>query len=126
MSDTPQSGLSDNAAGAIAYLTFVPAIVFLVLPPYNTSPYVRFHAWQSIFLNVAAFAIYVVLGILSVFVATIMPFGYFGGYGVWYLVVTAVRLALFIIWLICVLKAVNGGKFKLPIIGAISEQMANK
>ena len=117
MSDTPQSGLSDNAAGAIAYLTFVPAIVFLVLPPYNTSPYVRFHAWQSIFLNVAAFAIYVVLAILSVFVATMIPFGNFGGFGLWYLVVAAVRLTLFIIWLICVLKAV---------IGAISEQMANK
>ncbi len=126
MSDTPQSGLSDNAAGAIAYLTFVPAIVFLVLPPYNTSPYVRFHAWQSIFLNVAAFAIYVVLAILSVFVATMIPFGNFGGFGLWYLVVAAVRLTLFIIWLICVLKAVNGGKFKLPVIGAISEQMANK
>ena len=126
MSDTPQSGLSDNAAGAIAYLTFVPAIVFLVLPPYNTSPYVRFHAWQSIFLNVAAFAIYVVLAILSVFVATMIPFGNFGGFGLWYLVVAAVRLTLFIFWLICVLKAVNGGKFKLPVIGAISEQMANK
>jgi len=126
MSDTPQSGLSDNAAGAIAYLTFVPAIVFLVLPPYNTSPYVRFHAWQSIFLNVAAFAIYVVLAILSVFVAIMIPFGNFGGFGLWYLVVAAVRLTLFIIWLICVLKAVNGGKFKLPVIGAISEQMANK
>jgi uncharacterized membrane protein len=55
-----------------------------------------------------------------------MPFGTYGGFGLWYLVVMAVRLTLFIIWLICVLKAVNGGKFKLPIIGAISEQMANK
>ncbi len=126
MSDTTQSGLSDNAAGAISYLTFVPAIVFLVMPPYNTNPFVRFHAWQSIFLNVAAFAIYFALGIVSVFVATMMPFGTYGGFGLWYLVVMAVRLTLFIIWLICVLKAVNGGKFKLPIIGAISEQMANK
>ena len=51
MTDTPQSGLTDNAAGAIAYITFIPAIIFLAIPPYNTSPFVRFHAWQSIFLE---------------------------------------------------------------------------
>ena len=51
MSEPNQTGLTDNAAGAVAYITIVPAIVFLVIPPYNTNPYVRFHAWQSIFLN---------------------------------------------------------------------------
>ena len=44
------TGLSDEAASGIAYLTFIPAIIFLVVAPYNTSPKVKFHAWQSIFL----------------------------------------------------------------------------
>ena len=57
MSATNQTGLSDNAAGAIAYMTFVPAIVFLLVLPYNRNRYVRFHAWQSLLLNVSTIAI---------------------------------------------------------------------
>ena len=52
-----QSGLSDNAAGAIAYITIIPAIIFLLVEPYNKSSFVRFHAWQSIFLGIAAIAV---------------------------------------------------------------------
>ncbi len=64
MSEPNQAGLSDNSVGAIAYITFVPAIIFLILPPYNSSPFVRFHAWQSIFLNVAAIVVSVALSIV--------------------------------------------------------------
>ena len=122
-SQPAQSGLSDNAAAAIAYITFVPAIVFLVLPPYNASPYVRFHAWQSIFLNVAAFAIDIALAIVLAITMAFAPFGYYGfGHLIWLLI----DLVWFIIWLVCVLQAVNGKRFKLPIIGALAEQLANK
>lgn len=103
-----QSGLSDNAAGAIAYITIIPAIVFLVMPPYNTSPYVRFHAWQNIFLCIAAFAISIVavIPILGWIVALIgMP-------------------VLLVCWLICLIKALNGAKFKLPLIGDLAEKQA--
>src|SRR6185437_2632978 len=44
----PAEGLSDTAAGALAYITIIPAIIFLVVAPYNTKPFVRFHAFQSI------------------------------------------------------------------------------
>ena len=39
-------GLSDNAAAGIAYITIIPAIVFLIIDPFRRSSYVRFHAWQ--------------------------------------------------------------------------------
>jgi hypothetical protein len=29
-------GLADNVAGMLAYVTIIPAIIFLVLEPYNT------------------------------------------------------------------------------------------
>ena len=64
MPDPNQSGLSDNAAGALAYFTFIPAIIFLIVAPFNTNSYVRFHSWQSILLNVVAFCINIVLGIV--------------------------------------------------------------
>ena len=38
--------LAENIAGALAYLTFIPAIAFLVLDPYNKNRFARFHSVQ--------------------------------------------------------------------------------
>ena len=123
MSDTTQAntGLSDNAAGAIAYITFIPAIVFLAMPPYNTSPYVRFHAWQSIFFSIAAFVLWVAELIFSVVGAFLGPLRFV----IWILELV-IGLGIFLIWILLVVQAVNGKLFKLPVIGALAEQQANK
>lgn len=123
MSETTHSGLSDNAAGAIAYITFIPAIVFLIMPPYNSSPYVRFHAWQSIFLNIVAFIVDVALSFVLTFTVSMLPFGsYFLGRMIWVLV----ELAWFVVWIICLLQAMNGKRFKLPILGDLAEKQATR
>ncbi len=117
MTETAPSGLSNNGAGALAYVTFIPAIIFLMMPPYNQSSYVRFHAWQSIFLNVVGFALWIVM----IFVTLLTP-------GLMWFIVMMVRLliflGLFIAWLICVMKALNGVRFGLPVIGALSDKQA--
>jgi uncharacterized membrane protein len=117
MSEPNHSGLSDNAAGAIAYITFIPAIIFLLLPPYNASPYVRFHSWQSILLNAAAIIISVLLSFMLVFSMVLGAF--------FLLAITRlIWLAWIVLWLTCVLKALNGHRFKLPIIGGLAEKQA--
>jgi uncharacterized membrane protein len=95
-------------AGALAYVTIIPAIVFLVLEPFNRKRFVRFHAFQSIFVYVA----WIIIGIGLSFVGFI-PF-------LW----TIVRLAMFVILLILALKAYQGKMFKLPVIGDLAEQQA--
>ena len=45
--------LSENVAGALAYFTILPAILFLFLEPYRKNLFVRFHALQC-FLYTAA------------------------------------------------------------------------
>jgi uncharacterized membrane protein len=114
-----RSGLSDNAAGAIAYITFVPALVFLFLPPYNARPYVRYHAWHSIFLNVAAFLVNVALSMLAVMTLLTGPFGYYN-------ILRVVWVVWTLIWVLCVVRAINGKRFKLPLIGNIAEKLATK
>jgi len=119
MPDATQSGLSDNAASAISYLTFIPAIVFLATPPYNQSPTVRFHSWQSIFLTVAAVAFWIVFTIFRIIVAFTIHLGFlmlFVSMFCW--------LAWFLIWLLCVINAVNGKRITLPIIGPLAAKQA--
>jgi uncharacterized membrane protein len=108
-------GLADNVAGMLAYFTIIPAIIFLVLEPYNKSRFVRFHAWQSVLFNVAWwilwFGLHIILHIslLGFLTLLIWPIIWIGG---------------FIIWLILVLKANQNQMFKLPVIGDIAQQQA--
>jgi len=110
MPEPNQSGLSDNAAGALAYVTIIPAIIFLIVEPFNRNSYVRFHAWQSIFLGITAFAINIVLSIIPVVGWIIVPFA---------------NLVLLVIWVYVLIKALNGQRFKLPLIGDLAEKQAN-
>jgi uncharacterized membrane protein len=113
------SGLSENAAAAISYLTIIPAIIFLVLEPYNKMPLVRFHSWQSIGLCIAAFLLQFAITILEIAVHFIP-----GIILLFSLIHLAVGLGLFLLWLFVILKASKGEWYKLPFIGDFAEKQA--
>jgi len=109
------SGLADNVAGMLAYITIIPAIIFLVTAPYNSKRFIRFHSFQSIFFFVAVCVIQIGLSII-----TVVPF---------LVLLTAplhmlVGLAALILWIIVLLKANQGLMYKLPIIGDLAEKQA--
>ena len=104
-----QSGLSDNAAGALAYVTIIPAIIFLIVEPYNKNSYIRFHSWQSIFLGIAFVAIHIVLGIIPL---------------IGWLVLMLLDLGFLVLWIVVILKALKGERFQLPVIGKYAAQQA--
>jgi len=109
------SGLSDAAASGLAYVTIIPAIIFLVVPPYNQSPNVRFHSWQSIFLAIAWFAVDIVLIIIGR-----MPFiGLIN-----FLLFPLVGLGFFILWLVVMINAFNGKRFSVPFLGDLAAKQA--
>jgi len=57
-----------NMASALCYLFgWLTGVLFLVLEPYNKNRTVRFHAFQSIFLNVGIIAVWIVIGISALF-----------------------------------------------------------
>jgi uncharacterized membrane protein len=113
------AGLSDNAASAIAYITIIPAIVFLVLEPYNRIPLVKFHSWQSIGLCVGAIVLQIVVTILDL-VLHFIP----GLFILFSLLHLAIGLGLFCLWLFVILKASKGEWYKLPVIGDFAEKQA--
>jgi uncharacterized membrane protein len=108
-SQPAQAGLSNESAGALAYVTIVPAIIFLIIEPYNRNSFVRFQSWQSIFLGIAAFAVNTVLSIIPVIGWILIPFVSLGFLGIWVFVL---------------LKALKGERYQLPIIGKLAEQQA--
>jgi uncharacterized membrane protein len=117
----PQAvGLTSNTAAAIAYLTFIPAVIFLILDPYKRDPFVRFHAIQCLALTVVSIAVGIVLAIIAV------PLVMAGMWTVAHLLSRLVNLAFFVVWLICIIQASQGKWFKLPVIGDFSLNQARK
>jgi uncharacterized membrane protein len=109
-------GLADNVAGMLAYLTIVPAIIFLVIEPYNRNRFIRFHAFQSIFFYVA----WSVLWVALTFVGAI-PFLGWATLLLWPLL----GLGGLILWILMAMKAYGGQMWKLPVVGDIAEKQAN-
>jgi uncharacterized membrane protein len=116
---TASSGLSDNLAAALAYVTIIPAIIFLVLEPYNRIPLVRFHSFQSIAFCIAAFVLQVALTVAQELLHFI-PLSWML-FSVCHLLL---GLGLFVVWLIAILKASKGEWYKLPTIGDFAEKLA--
>jgi len=100
------TGLDARTAGLLTYsLGFITGIIFLTIEKENR--FVKFHAMQSILVSVVLFLINLVLGFIP-----------FIG---WLVGIVLVPLT-FILWIACMLLALQGKVFKLPIVGDIAER----
>lgn len=109
-------GISDNVAGMLAYVTIIPAIIFLVMEPYNKNRFVRFHSFQCLFFCVALIVLQIGLTIISFF-----PFLALITIPVHFLI----GIGAFVLWIILLIKANAGQMYKLPVIGDMAEKQAN-
>ena len=110
-------GLPETLAGALAYF-LVPAIVFLLLPPYSKDRFVRFHSFQCLGLCLAALVIGALLRVAGFglfFVPTL-------GRLLILLVSVVIPLAFFAVWVVLVVKALQGEMFKLPVVGHFADR----
>ena len=102
------TGLTENVAGLLCYvLGWVSGIVFLIIEPENK--FVRFHAFQSI----------IVFGLISLVGIVFSPIPFLGGGITWIASVIG-----FIIWIVLMVMAVQGRKYKLPWAGDLAEKWA--
>ena len=124
LSDHTQSGLPENIAALLSYvLGWITGLVFLLI---DKRPYVRFHAAQSIVVFLGLHILRVVLGVI---------FGmgwWFGGLGSWgaftvgTFLVTLIGLLSLILWIVLMVKAFQGVRFKLPVAGGVAESLAGR
>jgi uncharacterized membrane protein len=109
---------SECVAGALAYLTFIPAVIFLLRPPYNQNRFVRFHSVQCLLFWLAGASFAAVLRLATLVVILIPILGP--------LLITIVSvvfaLALMMIWAVLVVKAFQGEMFELPVLGPLADR----
>lgn len=94
------SGLKENVVGLLCYvLGWVSALVFILIERRNK--FVRFHAMQSL----------IVFGALTIVIFLGIPF---------------LSLIGLVFWVVLMVKAYQGEKYKLPWVGNLAERWANK
>ena len=128
------SGLEPNIAAALSYIWIV-GVIFYLLEKENS--FIRFHAMQSILFGIANTVI--MMALVCVGVVLTFVFG-IGGTMAGGAVGTLVSLVIWLIWLLfwligialfatlifAAVKAYQGNKFKLPVIGNMAERIVNK
>lgn len=113
--------MTDNLASALCYLMgLLTGILFLVLEPYNKNKLIRFHAFQSIFLNLAIVVLDIGLVIIFAILVRIPVLGPILALVIW----PVFGLGFLCLWLFLMYKAYNNQKFVLPIIGPLAEKQA--
>ena len=128
------SGLDPKVAAALSYIWIVGLIFFFIE---KENRFIRFHALQSIMFGIANS---VIMGVLAV-IAIILTFAFsIGGAVVGGGIGFIVQLLVWVVWLIfwlfvlvflvglvfAAVKAYQGQKFKLPIIGNMAEKIVVK
>jgi uncharacterized membrane protein len=119
-----QNEMAENVAGFLCYLVgWVTGLVFFLI---DKRPFVRFHAKQSIVLFGGVAILWMVVWVLG------LMFGFMLGSGgifiaglVWFASLV-VYLGVFILWIVLMIKAYQGQRFRVPVVADIAEQIFGK
>lgn len=99
--------------GASAYVALLPAILFLALPSLRTSMFVRFHSWQSLLFTGSAVVLAALMRGVFAFFSLFPGIGFLFGV----LATGLVCLGLAFLWIVLVIKAIQGQVYEIPWLG---------
>jgi uncharacterized membrane protein len=104
--------LPETLAGALAYF-LLPAILFLLVEPFKRDRFVRFHSFQCLGLCLVGLVVGAMLRVAGFALFFIPALGRL----LFLLVSMFVSLALVAVWVVLIVKALQGEMFKLPLVG---------
>jgi len=113
------TGLAPNIASLLCYICMpITSIIFLIIEKENQD--VRFHAWQGTAFGVAYIVLIIALEILAAILGAIASvlgiiIGFF---------VPIVGLAAFVVWIVCLIKAYQGERWRIPLVGDFAAKKA--
>ena len=121
------TGLDENIASLLAYIAgWVTGLIFFLIE--KNSRLVRFHAMQSILLNVLVIIVAIVVGIVISILVLILGqlSGALAGIASLLSVLfwLVFGLAVVVAWVMCMIKAYGGNMYKLPIIGEYADKFS--
>ncbi len=113
--------MAENTAATLSYaLGWITGLIFYLI---DKRPYVRFHAAQSIVvfggLGILSFA-------LSMFFGMSFMMGGWAGFSLGYMLYRLVWLGAFILWILLMVKAHKGERFRVPVAADLSESIFGK
>jgi|SRR5215204_1196039 len=121
------TGLDENVASLLSYVFgWLSGLIFFLME--KDSRLVKFHAMQSILLNVLivvlAIVFSVVITVLVLILGTVSDsLAAIAGI-LSYLLWLLLCLIILILWVLCLIKAYQGQMYKLPIIGNFAEKFS--
>ena len=108
--EASSTGLEPNLAGLLCYLLgLITGIVFLIIEKENR--FVRFHAFQSLAVFGALFVLSLIAGFIPV-IGTLVS-----------ILLAPVGL---ILWILLMVKAYQGERYKIPLAGDWAEEQSGK
>ena len=97
-------GLDENIAAALTYvLGVLTGIIFFLIEKENKT--VRFHAIQSIIIFLPLMVVMMIVSFIP-FINLLLPL---------------VGLVILVLWLVLIIKAYQGEKFTIPVVGDLAE-----
>ena len=114
------TGLDPKLAGLLCYiLGIITGLIFFLIEKSNDV--VRFHAAQSILFSGSMIILWIILTILQFVILSIsLSLG-----SIFSLLTMLLGLAVFVLWVVLLIKGYSGKKWKLPVIGDMAERMAS-
>ncbi len=113
------TGLAPNIASLLCYICMpITSIIFLIIEKENAD--VRFHAWQGTAFGVGYVVLIIALEILAAIMGAIASvlgiiIGFF---------VPIIGLAAFVVWIVCLIKAYQGERWRIPVVGDFAAKKA--
>ncbi len=116
----PSSGLADNVAGLLCYspVGLIADIIFLVTEPYKSNKFIRFHAFQSLYLCAAMFA----LGVAFMIINAILGAVFFPLVAIAAILELVLWLGSLVLFIMMMVKAYGMQTTHLPIVGALADK----
>jgi uncharacterized membrane protein len=116
-----QPGMAENVAGALCYvLGWITGLIFFFI---DKRPFVRFHAAQSIVVFGALHILLIIMGI--VFGISLMAGG-LAGFSIGWAIYRLIDLVALVLWILLMIKAYQGEKFRVPVAADIADSLAGK
>jgi uncharacterized membrane protein len=117
-----QTGMKENVAGLLCYvLGWVTGLIFFFI---DKRSFVQFHAKQSIVIFGGLSTLRIIVGLFIG--ASFVGGGLGGGFSLAVAFLDLLYLASVVLWIICMIKAYQGERFRVPIAADLAEQIFGK